>query len=46
MERFSAAWRESGAPAAALKEAQAALRADKRWSDPYYWGAWALWGLE
>jgi CHAT domain-containing protein/Tfp pilus assembly protein PilF len=31
-------------PAAALREAQIALAADKRWSDPYYWAAFILQG--
>jgi len=29
---------------AALRDAQLALRRDRRWSDPYYWGAFVLQG--
>lgn len=31
--------------AAALKQAQEYVRAQKRWAHPYYWAAWVLWGL-
>jgi CHAT domain-containing protein len=31
-------------PAAALREAQAALRRERRWSSPYYWAAFTLQG--
>jgi CHAT domain-containing protein/tetratricopeptide (TPR) repeat protein len=31
-------------PAAALREAQTALRREKRWSSPYYWAAFTLQG--
>jgi CHAT domain-containing protein/tetratricopeptide (TPR) repeat protein len=31
-------------PAAALREAQLAVRRDRRWSDAYYWGAFVLQG--
>ena len=31
-------------PAAALRDAQLALRRDRRWSDPFYWGAFVLQG--
>ena len=31
--------------AAALKQAQAHVRAQKQWAHPYYWAAWVLWGL-
>ena len=31
--------------AAALKAAQAHVRAQKKWEHPYYWAAWVLWGL-
>lgn len=31
-------------PAAALRRAQLALRAERRWSDPYYWAAFLLQG--
>ncbi|MBK9385757.1 MAG: CHAT domain-containing protein [Planctomycetes bacterium] len=30
--------------ATALHRAQAFLRAQPKWSDPYYWAAWQLWG--
>ncbi len=31
--------------AAALRAAQAHIRAQPKWSHPYYWAAWVLWGL-
>lgn len=31
--------------AAALREAQAFIRAQKKWEHPYFWGAWVLSGL-
>ena len=31
-------------PAAALKEAQARVRSQSRWSDPYYWAGFVLQG--
>jgi CHAT domain-containing protein len=31
--------------AAALQQAQAHIRAQEKWSHPYYWAAWVLWGL-
>jgi CHAT domain-containing protein len=36
--------KESLRPAAALRQAQIEMRAQKRWSDPYYWGAFTLQG--
>ena len=29
----------------ALLRAQEFVRAQPMWRHPYYWGAWALWGL-
>ncbi len=31
--------------AAALRAAQAHVRAQEKWKHPYYWAAWVLWGL-
>jgi len=31
--------------AAALKQAQTFVRGHEKWKHPYYWAAWALWGL-
>ena len=50
MVKFYALWNPKGGkpglPAAeALKAAQAHIRAQGRWSHPYYWAAWVLWGL-
>ncbi|MDJ0973006.1 MAG: CHAT domain-containing protein [Planctomycetota bacterium] len=51
MQRFYAHWnpgngeRRGLAAARALRLAQADVRADPRWADPYYWAAWQLWGL-
>jgi CHAT domain-containing protein len=28
-----------------LKQAQAYIRNHEKWSHPYYWAAWVLWGL-
>jgi len=45
MERFYRAVLEDGLPpAAALRRAQLALRADPRWSAPYYWAPFVLQG--
>ena len=50
MVRFYELWspkdgkRGMGA-AAALKQAQASVRAQEKWKHPYYWAAWVLWGL-
>lgn len=30
----------------ALRAAQAFVRGHEKWKHPYYWAAWALWGLE
>ena len=49
MTKFYELWNpESGdgiGPAEALKQAQAHIRAQKKWKHPYYWAAWVLWGL-
>lgn len=50
MERFYALWNPKDGspgldPAAALRGAQDYVRAQERWRHPFYWGAWALWGL-
>jgi CHAT domain-containing protein len=43
MERFYAGMlREGLSPAAALRAAQAELRRDARWRDPYYWAGFVL----
>jgi CHAT domain-containing protein/tetratricopeptide (TPR) repeat protein len=45
MGRFYAAMlREGKTPAAALREAQLAVRRERRWRDPYYWSAFVLQG--
>ena len=31
--------------AAALREAQRHVRSQEKWSHPFYWAAWQLWGL-
>jgi CHAT domain-containing protein len=46
MKRFHDVWKEGRTSAtSALRSAQAAVRADKRWHDPAFWAAWQLWGL-
>ncbi|MFO0934525.1 MAG: CHAT domain-containing tetratricopeptide repeat protein [Planctomycetota bacterium] len=50
MKRFYELWNPKDgspgkSPAAALREAQAFVRAQPRWKHPYYWAAWVLWGL-
>ncbi len=49
MQAFYARWHPKegrGVPAGqALREAQAHVRAQARWKDPYFWAAWTLWGL-
>jgi hypothetical protein len=43
MARFYAGLlRDRLAPAAALRQAQLALRAEPRWSSPYYWASFAI----
>ena len=45
MERFYEFMLDDGLdPAAALKEAQLASAAERRWSDPYFWGGFVLLG--
>jgi len=37
---------KKGVPAArALRDAQAHVRSNPKWKHPFYWAAWALWGL-
>lgn len=46
MKRFYGLWKDGrSSAAAALRQAQADVRAEKRWEDPAYWAAWQLWGL-
>ena len=49
MTRFYELYRPrtgAGLPAAeALRAAQAHVRSREEWAHPYYWAAWALWGL-
>jgi tetratricopeptide (TPR) repeat protein len=49
MTKFYALWNpEKGkglSAVAALRQAQAHVRAQKQWAHPYYWAAWVLWGL-
>jgi len=45
MKHFYAAMFQKGmAPAAALRDAQLALRSRKRWESPYYWAAFVIQG--
>jgi CHAT domain-containing protein len=44
MARFYDEIARGRAPAAALREAQLALSRDPRWSHPYYWAAFTLYG--
>jgi CHAT domain-containing protein len=45
MGRFYRAMLQEGkSPAAALREAQLAIRSDRRWRAPYYWAAFVLQG--
>ena len=49
MVKFYELWNPSGGTslnaAAALKQAQAHVRSQKRWEHPIFWAAWVLWGL-
>jgi CHAT domain-containing protein len=45
MGHFYAAWKKGKPPAAALREAQAHVRAQNQWRHPAFWAAWQLWGL-
>ena len=45
MEAFyRALWERGRSPAAALREAQAAVRSDARYAAPVHWAAWTLAG--
>jgi CHAT domain-containing protein len=45
MERFYRALLVDGErPAAALRRAQAAMLAEPRWEDPYYWAGFVVYG--
>jgi CHAT domain-containing protein len=44
MRRFHESWRSGRDPAAALRAAQSALRADPRFAHPAHWAGWQLWG--
>ncbi len=45
MVEFYKRW-NAGRPAiAALRDAQAHVRAQPKWAHPHYWAAWVLWGL-
>jgi CHAT domain-containing protein len=46
MKRFHELWKRGDVPAAeALRQAQASVREQGQWADPYYWASWQLWGL-
>jgi CHAT domain-containing protein len=45
MTRFYELWKAGAPTARALKEAQEFVRSQEKWSHPYYWAAWVLWGL-
>lgn len=45
MAGFYASWNGGLSPAASLKRAQAAVRAEEKWSHPRFWAGWVLWGL-
>jgi tetratricopeptide (TPR) repeat protein len=44
MKAFYALWKAGTPPPRALREAQAEVRIDERWTHPAYWAAWTLWG--
>lgn len=44
MVSFYKEWGIHGSRARALREAQAHVRSDTRWTEPRYWAAWQLWG--
>jgi tetratricopeptide (TPR) repeat protein len=45
MTEFYARWKKGTPTARALREAQHEVRKQAKWSHPYYWAAWVLWGL-
>jgi CHAT domain-containing protein/Tfp pilus assembly protein PilF len=46
MVKFYELWKPGKiATATALKKAQEYVRSHEKWSHPYYWAAWQLWGL-
>lgn len=50
MVRFYESWKpdegEGPGAAAALEAAREFVRGHERWSHPYYWAGWVLWGLQ
>ena len=44
-ERWNPAKGDAVGAAAALRAAQAHVRAQEKWSDPAFWAGWVLWGL-
>ena len=49
MKKFYELWNPKAGSgltaAAALQQAQAYIRNQKKWEHPFYWAAWVLWGL-
>jgi len=45
MTELHTRWKAGMPAAAALREAQAVVRAQPRWAHPSFWAAWVLWGL-
>ena len=46
MIKFYERWKAAGGDAAAaLREAQAHIKAQEKWEHPMYWAAWTLWGV-
>jgi len=45
MVKFYELWKGGAGAADALRKAQEFVRAHEKWSHPYFWAAWQLWGL-
>ena len=45
MIEFYRLWKSGKSAAAALRGAEAHVKAQPKWKDPRYWAAWQLWGL-
>ena len=43
-ELYRSMWQQGHPPAAALRQAQLSVLRQKKWRDPYYWGAFIVQG--
>ena len=45
MVKYYEFWNGGLGAAEALRRSQEHVRSQAKWSHPYYWAAWVLWGL-